>query len=406
VLLANAAKISYDIVRLDTNNTAYLLLNNVAKHVPDDVTVTNLNYEPDKLRIVSLSTLNEYKLGPAIDSIRKNDGTPDDITRMEWQRCIGVMGRLIYDASYIGEYMNPAVVKWRQRLLLVTGSNYGRANSKTTKNAFLEFRWFNHTFQSFTDDSKYLGITTGEVEMLDKEAYGEDPRVVVVSEDRFFVFYAYPFQALTRIGLLEVAINPTTQAAEIVSLHQNIHPTVDFNLRHKNWAPFLSRDNDVLLIQGVNPFLVVKPTLHDDGLMHADVVSTDEMRQIYWPYGTIRGGSNAVYLPEQDVYLAFFHSKTQFTGNYMSSYVGGAYTFTSHAPYRLLSVSAMPIMSEQFYTGPWSPLKNARIDYCFFPTAIYVEGGEIVMSAGFQDHSGYLMKMKLQVVLDTLVKVQ
>jgi predicted GH43/DUF377 family glycosyl hydrolase len=382
-------------------------LNGVAKQILDDVTVTNLNYEPDKLRTVSLSKLNEYKIGPAIDSIRKSDGSPDDITRLELQRCLAVMGRIIYDAHYIGEYMNPAVVKWHQRLLLVTGSNYGRANSKATKNAFLEFRWFNHTFQSFTDDSKYLGITTGEVDMLDKEAYGEDPRVVVVSDDRIFVFYAYPFQALTRIGLLEVAINPASQKAEIASLHTNIHPTVESNLRHKNWAPFLSRGNEVLLIQGVNPFLVVKPTLHpEDGSLYADVVSSGEARQIYWPYGTIRGGTNAVYLAEQDVYLAFFHSKTQFTGNYMSSYVAGAYTFTSHAPYRLLAVSALPIMSEQFYTGPWSPLKNARIDYCFFPTAIYVEGGEIVMSAGFQDHSGYLLKMKLQDVLDTMAVVE
>jgi hypothetical protein len=204
-----------------------------------------------------------------------------------------------------------------------------------------------------------------------------------------------------------VAISPTSQKAEIVSLHTNIHPTVDFNLRHKNWAPFLSRENEVLLIQGVNPFLVVKPTLHpEDGFLHADVVSSQETRQIYWPYGTIRGGTNAVYLPELDVYLAFFHSKTQFTGNYMSSYVAGAYTFTSHAPYRLLAVSAMPIVSEQFYTGPWSPLKNAHIDYCFFPTAIYLEGAEIVMSAGFQDHSGYLLKMMLQAVLDTMAAVE
>jgi hypothetical protein len=83
-----------------------------------------------------------------------------------------------YDAHYIGEYMNPAVVKWNQRLLLVTGSNFGRANSKVTKNAFLEFLWFNHSFQSFADDSKYLGITTGE---MDIEGSREDARVVAVS---------------------------------------------------------------------------------------------------------------------------------------------------------------------------------------------------------------------------------
>lgn len=383
-----------------------MLLNNVAKAVPDDGTISNLKFVPKQLREIGLGELEKFTLGNPVASIVKMDGSPDDITRMELLKSLSVMGRLLHDIHHIGEYMNPAIVRWRGRLLLTTGSNGGRANTKVTKNALLEFRWLNDSLLPFSGTERLLGITPDEVEMLDREAYGEDPRVVVLSDDRLLVFYAYPFQALTRIGMLEVAVNQSSQKAEIASLHSSIHPTVDFSMRHKNWAPFQARNGDVLLVQNINPFIVVKPVLHtDDGQLHAELVSSQPGIDLYWPYGVLRGGTNAVYLQDKDAYLAFFHSKCNFPGNYMSSYVAGAYTFSAQAPYRLLSLSALPIMSERFYTGPWSPLKNARIDYCFFPTAIFLDGPQIVMSAGFQDHSGYLMRLELQAVLDTMVQV-
>jgi hypothetical protein len=397
----------FDIVRYAGNGTMYLLFKGVAKAVPDELTASALSFTPTQLRSIDEVELSKYRIGPAVPIIAKSDGSPDDITRVELQKSFALMGHILCDIHHIGEYMNPAVVKWRNRLLLVTGSNYGRANTKTTKNAFLEFRWLNDSFLPFADDQALVGITTGEVEMLDREAFGEDPRVLVLSDDRLMVFYAYPFQALTRIGLLEVAVNAESQKAQIVTLHSSIHPTVDFSMRHKNWAPFRSQDGAVLMVQNINPLVVVKPVVRpEDGAMQAELVSSASALELHWTYGVLRGGTNAVYLQDRGVYLAFFHSKCNFPGNYMSSYVAGAYTFTAEAPYRLLTLSALPIMAEAFYTGPWSPLRNARIDYCFFPTAIHLDGAQqIVMSAGFQDHSGFLMKLDLQAVLDTMVDV-
>ena len=397
---------SFDIVRITTNNTAYLLFNGVAKAIVDDATIQSFNFPANALKTIDTVELRNYKIGPFIPSIAKIDGSPDDITRIEIMKSLAVMGRLLYDIHYIGEYMNPAVFKWNNRLMLVTGSNNGHANSKRTENALLEFRWYNHTFLSFTDKEKYLGITTEEVDILNQKVYGEDPRVVVLSPEKFHVYYVYPFQALTRIGVVEVAINPLSGVAEVAMNNHDIHPILQFSMRHKNWAPFESKDKEVLLLQNINPMIVVKPTIHPaDGNLYADVVSESPAKEVNWPYGTIRGGTNAVLLEGRNEYLAFFHSKGTFAGNYMFSYVAGAYTFSGDAPYRLLKISAMPIMSEQFYTGEWSPMKTARIDYCFFPTSIILEGEEIIMSAGHQDHSGYIMKLKLQSVLDTMVSV-
>lgn len=408
VWLTLCSCLPYSAVQVESSGgkERYLVLNGVAKKIADDITLTTLGLKAESVESISADAFAKYKVGTDLPQLRYNDQSPDEITRVEIVKSLSVLGDIVHDIEYIGEYMNPAITKWQGRLLLMTGSNNGKANTKSTKQALLEFKWFNNSILPFHEAGKHLGIATTEVEILNKEVFGEDPRVVVLSPERFQVYYAYPFQALTRIGMVEVTLNYTTKSAEATLVHSNIHPVHQFNARHKNWAPFVDKTNEVLLVQNINPLLVVKPTPHTDGQLYAEIVSHEAAKEIYWPYGTLRGGTNAILLPDKDVYLAFFHSKGNLPGNYMSSYFMGAYTFSTSAPYKLLSISALPIMPWKFYTGVWSPMKTARIDYCFFPTSILLEGEQIFMSAGFQDHSGFVMRLKLVDVLSTLVSAK
>lgn len=396
------------ILHLSSNNTAYLVLHGVAKQILDEDTISSFGFKPDALKTLSHDELKNMKHGPPIALIKANDGSADEMTRVAILKSLAVMGDIVREIEHVGEYTNPSVFKFQGRSLLVTGSNNGRANTKGTRQGLLEFRWLNTSRHSFRSADKYLGIVTTEVEQLTDAVLGEDPRVVMLGHDRFQVYFVNPFVPVTRIGMMEVALNRVSHQVEVVKSFKTIIPVEQSNIRHKNWTPFLHRVNgtdEVYIVQQVNPLLVVKPTVHGDGEMYADVISMDSTANVDWPYGLIRGGTNSLLLPSRNAYLSFFHSKGLVPGGSMNTYFMGAYTFSAHAPFRLLSVSAMPIMPWRFYTGSWSPMKNARIDYCLFPTHIYLEHADIVMTAGFQDSSGYTMRIALASILDTLVPV-
>lgn len=210
---------------------------------------------------------------------------------------------------------------------------------------------------------------------------------------------------MIRMGMAVIALNKTTNTVYVEQYYPSIHPMIDSHRDQKNWSPFKFR-SEVFLIQSINPFIVVKTTAHGSDKMVAYHESTTEMAEYYWPYGDVRGGTNAVFLPEKNAYFAFFHSAGHVPGLFMKTYVMGAYLFSAEAPFRVLAMSPYPIMPEAFYNGPWDPIKPRMIDYCLFPMSIFVEKDEVLLSFGHQDSRGVLARLKLQRVLDSLVPVK
>ena len=191
----------------------------------------------------------------------------------------------------------------------------------------------------------------------------------------------------------------------VVRNYHTIYPTEDYTSPQKNWSPFKYRQ-EVLLIQSINPFKVMKFAVREkDNYMIAYRESETPRLEISWPYGDLRGGTNAIYLPHKHVYLAVFHSVGHAPNTFMKTYVMGFYTFSADPPFRLISVSPFPIMPNQFYTGPWHLIRQRQLDYCLFPMCLFVEDKMIFVSAGYQDISGYLLHFDFQEVWDTLVNV-
>jgi hypothetical protein len=335
------------------------------------------------------------------------DRSADDLTRIELIKSYVLNGRLLHSAEAVGQYINPCITKWQGRLLLATGLSWGQAgaNHKAATNT-IEFRWVNNSAYPFHTEGPYLGIHN-EIEELPSMIIGQDPRIVVLNDpDRFHIYFTNQFEKIARMGMAEVAVNRSTGTVEVVKSCFTIHPMHEPHNPQKNWSPFLY-GSEVLLIQSINPFVVMKVATQEGNKMTAFKESGTEALPLQWPYGDIRGGTNAVYLPDKKVYFSFFHSAGHVPGNFMKTYVIGAYTFSPTPPFRLLSMSPFPIMPEQFYNGPWYPIKQRGIDYCLFPLSIFIEGEDtIVMSAGHQDNVGYILKFGLQEVLDTLVPVQ
>ena len=87
----------------------------------------------------------------------------------------------------------------------------------------------------------------------------------------------------------------------------------------KNWVLF-SYHNQLLLEYMISPQIILQPSLHDGSC--AELVfdeNENQMGNIEWPYGIIRGGTPAILVDGK--YLGFFHS-SKFDHN-------GQYTTTS-----------------------------------------------------------------------------
>jgi predicted GH43/DUF377 family glycosyl hydrolase len=400
----------FRVVRLSNDSNAiFLVVNNQVKPVPDIESVATLGVDINSIESVPHDFIQGlYSLDVSIPSLKYADKSMDDIMRVEILKSHALNGKLMRETTYAGDYLNPCIMKWQDRLLLATGLSWGVVGKhrKAATNT-INIRWLNHSAFPFATEEPYLGIHN-EVEEFPSMVLGQDPRIVVLENpDHFEIYYTNQFEKIARMGMAEIMVNRTTQNITVIRNYHTIHPTYDWRSPQKNWSPFVF-GQEVLLIQSVNPFQVVKTMASKDDPEHRMLAykeSASEAVEVHWPYGELRGGTNAVYLPQKNVYLAILHSAGHAPGNYLKTYVMGAYTFSASPPFKLLSISPYPIMPEQFYTGAWYPIKNRQIDYCLFPLSLFLEGEAMYVGAGYQDNSGYLLRFDLQEVLNSLVPV-
>ena len=72
-----------------------------------------------------------------------------------------------------------------------------------------------------------------------------------------------------------------------------------------------------------------------------------------WLYGELRGGTPAVLI-NNSFYFSFFHSSNEpkeSGDDVLKTYVMGAYVFCKKPPFKILKISALPIVHNSMYTG-------------------------------------------------------
>jgi hypothetical protein len=138
----------------------------------------------------------------------------------------------------------------------------------------------------------------------------------------------------------------------------------------KNWVPFLHKDQ-LYYFQHLKPSYVIKTAGNtENGAIQTENVSYCKLSyHSPWKqeYGwAIRGGTPAVYLPKQDLYLSFFHSYNAFqVGFNLVTYFMGALTFEATYPFKIHSMSMYPIVIESWlYETAWT---TNTLDYVVFP---------------------------------------
>ena len=172
-------------------------------------------------------------------------------------------------------------------------------------------------------------------------------------------------------------------------------------------------------VHSINPLQIfkVRPATFNDGKVYAENVSTAPLVETYWQFPQFHGGSPAVKIKDC-CYLSFFHSKEWLPGASVATYFGGAYTFSLEPPFRLLSLSAFPLIYDSLYTGRWVQFRNRHLDYVVFPMCYDIVksdhvnvsdsniNSDIHLTIGHQDDTGKELIMKYQKLWNTLYPIE
>ena len=166
----------------------------------------------------------------------------------------------------------------------------------------------------------------------------EDPRVVVFGE---------------HIGLSCCSFVPMTSYAHqtLFLLNQNLNHVGRFdplfgknyaqagiNEGHeKNWLWFVNKGSPHM-VYSANPHTVVR---FDGRLEKQEVYQTFEFNPL-WKFGEVRGGSTPILV--DGLYWTFFHSSLPWVGGKRRYYMG-AYAFQPEAPFRIVRMTTMPLLS-------------------------------------------------------------
>jgi len=361
-----------------------------------------------------------------IPMLKRKENSPDEVMRVELIKIASLQENLLENITNLGKLINPAVVPWRGRLLLAMGRSWGVGNYQENDN--IEFMWLNQTsaynFHGGLQDM-YLGIGNDLGPLNVPQFMGQDPRLLKISESKVMIAFTNRFVSPVSMGIAFLELNETRHIF-VAKVFYKLTTDHDRASSQKNWSPFLY-NNTVMFIQSINPLRVMYAKIQDytvsDNVVnfdsiHATTFSVQPHVHVKWSYGHIRGGSNALPI-DNDRYLALFHSSLNLPFNGMRTYFMGAYTFSSRPPFRLLSISTVPILHERFYTGPWALMKKRNLDYVVFPVSIFFNDNRVnadspksdgdkntlFLTFGHNDEYGFLATLPLDRLLDSMAPV-
>ena len=290
---------------------------------------------------------------------------------------------------------NPSIVRWQNKLLM----SFRYRDPLTQSTDQIALVWLDANFNPTSQPvllQRNFEITCGS-------SNAQDPRLIIVNKKLYVVYSNIVTNGLTCVGRMI--------AAEVYQTNNNFliyDPTPflffdgeNINKKEKNWTPF-SYNNKLYLAYSINPHIIFTPSFILDSC--TTVASTQA--NINWPWGQLRGGSQALLVNGQ--YLSFFHSvkalqSVQSGGKLMTHYFMGAYTFDPAPPFALNAISPHPIVAKAFYNGPmyvnWEPLCEV------FPCGYVFDANNIYVTYGRQDHECWVVTLDKAGLLNSLQPV-
>ena len=232
----------------------------------------------------------------------------------------------------------------------------------------------------------------------------EDPRLFVLGDD-LYVIYNTAMAGGRRMHVGQVLVSQRGDAIDfqLVTRKELIYlkdgkPTST----EKNWTPF-DYQGALHFVYQTNPPLVVS-------VSHADLTGPQDQLVVHvvsrgqhkvdWPYGEMRGGSPALFDPQQQRYVSFFHSRRIFLGPHgkpRNYYVMGMYTFAKDPPFEITQLPTAPLVDRSFYDSPhlWQEI--------IFPAGLTLTDSQLHVTYGKNDTSMGVVTLDKAQALDELV---
>ena len=173
----------------------------------------------------------------------------------------------------------------------------------------------------------------------------------------------------------------------------------------KNWVPFVHNDT-IHFVYSLNPPVVLrvvedKADAGDSGDIQTEFVSVGGSA-VRWRYGTMRGGTPAVYDAALGGYIAAFHSHL-FIGRTPSGdrrilyYFMGFYVLAAQPPFSIQLMSAVPVVGPRLYEQ-----RNAENKHVVFPVGLTLLPESISVSYGRNDEDTRVVQFDRRELMQTL----
>lgn len=231
-----------------------------------------------------------------------------------------------------------------------------------------------------------------ERDIVDHIKDPEDVRVLVV-KGITYLFYHAEYHGERAMFIATLAHNDSQYKIDNIH-HLRYQPVA--HLPQKNWTPFAYQD-EIYLIYSADPTKVLHYDPISNKVDHAYTTNypRNTLKRL-WPYGELRGGTPAIYIPELNAYLTFFHSHKRFKSGEPSLekreplwriYYMGAYIFENKPPFKILAITKLPLT----YQGMYDNLDTNF--HIIFPCGFVTEKDKFIVSNGVDDSKLVLLEI-------------
>lgn len=399
-------KFNISVVR--TEEKVYHLLydfkvNKTCRLIPDEVSVSELGYNPSEVRVISNEDLKQYIVGAPVPSLIKAAINPDEVLRVAIQRAKAMNPIKFKTIIQKYGYFNPSIALWNGRVIMAWAMASGHKGDPLDPNVAhkgeIRFAWLKEGSYSEISTETIYGI--GPEFFLTptdpKTKFFEDARLMVMKNNSLFISYAavdiYGGISFRKVIL---TINKDTQKVEMGG------SIVAFN--EKNWITFEYPENKVYYIRSVNPIHISEVVIQENG--NEAVTNVVQLSKIELPWNHVyiehvfRGSTPAIMV--NGVYFAFFHTRAIIQANSKRfTYFMGAISFCPHYPFHVHSISNYPILEPSWYDGPWLV---TFYDYIVYPAGILLSADNktIYMSSGYQMRDMQIFEFDVEELFDSM----
>jgi predicted GH43/DUF377 family glycosyl hydrolase len=171
----------------------------------------------------------------------------------------------------------------------------------------------------------------------------------------------------------------------------------------KNWTPFVY-NGAIHLIYKTNPPIVFRldmATLDDDRPRAVAHLVAQNHEMVDFGFGQMRGGTPALYVPELDEYISFFHASrdVDLGSGRKRYYLMGAYTFAPEPPFAIRRLTRTPLATPEAADVPHGSTRIA------FPQGLVDNGEQFLVSYGRDDAAISVMTVDKRGIIDQLEPV-